>query len=433
MLDSIGDNIKFVLSHPNGWEGKQQSQMRRAAIDAGLVANMSEALTRIDFVTEGEASLHFCLNKIPTALEEHANDGVSIVDCGGGTVDISTYARSSDGHFREIAPAECLLQGSCFVTRRAQTHLTEMLQESRYGKPEDMELVTRYFDKTTKPRFKSSSMPYFVRIGRPSENDPQFNIRNGSVKLDGSKIAEFFKPAVQSVIRAIEEQSRTSSVPIKAIFMVGGFATSDYLFSRLGEHFNPKGIKILRPDSYLNKAVAEGTISYNLDHSVTSRVSRYTYGIRSTTTFDLHNPEHVARWHTCHIDASGRVLVSGRFSAILEKGTEIFEETEFRSSFCSYIHQERRKPPTWIDQAPDFFSDLCTVSADMSELKKSNQPQTNQINGEHYYELEFDIVILFGFTELKAQIAWLENKQILDLSLRGPASIIYDTSFEKDP
>ena len=122
MVDSIGDNIKFVLSHPNGWEGKQQSQMRRAAIGAGLVANMSEALTRIDFVTEGEASLHFCLNKIPTALEEHvspicirilfhaytqANDGVSVIDCGGGTVDISTYARSSDGHFREIAPAEC--------------------------------------------------------------------------------------------------------------------------------------------------------------------------------------------------------------------------------------------------------------------------------------------------------------------------------------
>lgn len=30
-----------------------------------------------------------------------------VVDCGGGTVDISTYARSSKGHFREIAPPEC--------------------------------------------------------------------------------------------------------------------------------------------------------------------------------------------------------------------------------------------------------------------------------------------------------------------------------------
>ncbi len=71
--------------------------------------------------------------------------------------------------------------------------------------------------------------------------------------------------------------------------------------------------------SFRNKAVAEGAISYILDHSVTSRVSRYTYGIKSSTTFHPHNPEHVARMHTCCIDASGRVLVSGRFSAILEK------------------------------------------------------------------------------------------------------------------
>ena len=57
----------------------------------------------------------------------------------------------------------------------------------------------------------------------------------------------------------------------------------------------------------------------------------------------------------------------------------------------------------------DFFSNLCTVTADMSELKKSIQPQTNRINGKHYYSFEFDIVILFGFTELKAQMAWMEN------------------------
>jgi len=57
----------------------------------------------------------------------------------------------------------------------------------------------------------------------------------------------------------------------------------------------------------------------------------------------------------------------------------------------------------------DFFSDLCAVNADISELKKSTQPRTSPINGKHYYAFKFDIVILFGFTELKAQIAWMEN------------------------
>lgn len=78
ILESVGTSIEFVLSHPNGWEGKQQCEMRSAAIAAGLVANMSEALERIDFVTEGEASLQFCLNKIPNALEQHVSRNYSL-------------------------------------------------------------------------------------------------------------------------------------------------------------------------------------------------------------------------------------------------------------------------------------------------------------------------------------------------------------------
>ncbi len=69
MWNSVEDDINFILSHPNGWEGRQQSEMRNAAISAGLVKNEAEALDRVSFVTEGEASLHYCLNNIPTVLE----------------------------------------------------------------------------------------------------------------------------------------------------------------------------------------------------------------------------------------------------------------------------------------------------------------------------------------------------------------------------
>ena len=71
ILVSVGSNVEFILSHPNGWEGKQQSEMRRAAVNAGLVATASEASQRISFVAEGEASLHFCLNTIPTAFQTY--------------------------------------------------------------------------------------------------------------------------------------------------------------------------------------------------------------------------------------------------------------------------------------------------------------------------------------------------------------------------
>jgi len=53
--------IHFVLSHPNGWEGKEQSQMRQAAVEAGLVPDTLPGYDRVSFVTEGEASLHFAV------------------------------------------------------------------------------------------------------------------------------------------------------------------------------------------------------------------------------------------------------------------------------------------------------------------------------------------------------------------------------------
>ncbi len=62
LWSSVEDQIEVVLSHPNGWEGLQQSLMRRAAVQAGLVPNTPVGHKRVHFVTEGEASLHYCLD-----------------------------------------------------------------------------------------------------------------------------------------------------------------------------------------------------------------------------------------------------------------------------------------------------------------------------------------------------------------------------------
>ena len=51
----------FVLAHPNGWEGAQQEKMRNAAIQGGLVPDSLEGRSKVVFVSEGEASLHYCI------------------------------------------------------------------------------------------------------------------------------------------------------------------------------------------------------------------------------------------------------------------------------------------------------------------------------------------------------------------------------------
>ena len=58
--DSISNSIELVLSHPNGWGGPQQTQLRTAAVRAGIVPDTPDGHSRVHFVTEGEASFNFC-------------------------------------------------------------------------------------------------------------------------------------------------------------------------------------------------------------------------------------------------------------------------------------------------------------------------------------------------------------------------------------
>ena len=70
--DSVVNSIDFIFAHPNGWEGVQQEKMRSAAVAGGLIPDTHEGRARVQFVTEGEASLHFCMNS------ELAKDAIKV-------------------------------------------------------------------------------------------------------------------------------------------------------------------------------------------------------------------------------------------------------------------------------------------------------------------------------------------------------------------
>ena len=143
-----------------------------------------------------------------------------VVDCGGGTIDISTYTRASDRSLKEISAAECtlLMWKSTSVANRlpqvfskdrrlsqdvlnntckvpiaalyfalfALIYLTlGYLHESRFGGPEEIATMKRFFDKTTKTSFRNASKPSFIKFGKGSDNDPDLNIKAGGLKLSG--------------------------------------------------------------------------------------------------------------------------------------------------------------------------------------------------------------------------------------------------------
>lgn len=434
--ESVKDNVEFILTHPNGWEGPQQAIMRRAAVVAGLIPDAPHGQARLQFVTEGEASLHFCINK-GILGNERQGDGIIIVDAGGGTIDLSAYGKTSNSNtFEEIAATQCRLQGSVFVGRRARSYLEDALAESKFKGEEDINQITSVFDKTTKLGFRNASEPQFIRFGSARDKDLAVGIRNGQMKLAGDVVAKFFEPSVTSIIEAVTDQMQEASRSVSTIVLVGGFAASDWLFSQLQQQLGSRGLSICRPDGHVNKAVADGALSFYLDHFVSARVANFTYGIECVTDFQRSKPEHLMRASTVIPMPSGRSVVPHMFSPILTKGTHVQEEKEFHQKYWqegSHIRSMEslyvdllcyRGPspaPDWIDLNPHMFSTLCTVQADTSGITRSLALEMGR-EGQAFYTIRFDVVLLFGLTELKAQLQWVENGE----TKRCPAVIVYD-------
>ncbi|KAF8984611.1 hypothetical protein BDQ17DRAFT_1548799 [Cyathus striatus] len=273
LWSSVENRIHFVFSHPNGWEGPQQSQMRRAAVLAGLIPDMSAAQDRISFVTEGEANLHFCIQNGLSIEALNERKGILIVDAGGDTVDISSYALRSGSttDFEEIAAPQCHFCGSVFVTKRAEAFFKDHLNNSQFIY--DVPIITDMFDKKTKRFFKDDKDPQYIRFGTTKDRDLSLGIRAGQLKLPGSNIASFFKPSVECIVNAITEQKSLAKIPIKSVFLVGGFAASSWLYSQLNKAMEAQDMIVSRPDCHLSKAVADGAVSFYIDHVDESEIS----------------------------------------------------------------------------------------------------------------------------------------------------------------
>ena len=59
----------------------------------------------------------------------------------------------------------------------------------------------------------------------------------------------------------------------------------------------------------------------------------------------------------------------------------------------------------------DNYTELCTIEVDLSHLPLSRRPKYS--GRGHFYQVSYEIILLFGLTEFKAAIAWKENVRLL--------------------
>ncbi|KAF8871915.1 hypothetical protein CPB85DRAFT_1379000 [Mucidula mucida] len=220
----------------------QQAIMRQAAVLGGLVDD-ENAQERVQFVTEGEASLHYCIAKGAFNGSQTLKKGVVIVDAGGGTIDLSAYRKQPSGGYEEIAPTQCHLQGSIFVTRRCRVHIEKVLEGTRFGNPDDLSHITDTFDKSTKMSFRSATTSLFIRFGSVRDREPRAGISNGRMKLDGAVVERFFEPSLSTIVEGVRAQMRDATTPITTVVIVGGFSANEWLFS--------DQVTVCRPDGFV--------------------------------------------------------------------------------------------------------------------------------------------------------------------------------------
>ena len=57
----------------------------------------------------------------------------------------------------------------------------------------------------------------------------------------------------------------------------------------------------------------------------------------------------------------------------------------------------------------DLYSELCTIEADLSHLWNTPNLQSMSKGDEVYFKVSYDLVMLFGGTEIQAHLSWKEN------------------------
>jgi hypothetical protein len=199
----LGSQVTIVLAIPNGWEVEQQHVLRQAMQMSGILpVNFDE--DRLEFVTEGEASVHYALHHIRNT-DWLAQDAMfALTDAGGSTVDSTLYVckqATPSLQLEEACPSECVQAGSVFVDRAMQRILEERLVGSRFDSEEEIEEMIKIFEEVTKREFGDRNSEYIIRFGGMRDNDPAFNIMRGRLTLSREEIA----PAFADVVNIIEE------------------------------------------------------------------------------------------------------------------------------------------------------------------------------------------------------------------------------------
>ncbi|KAG8822058.1 hypothetical protein FRC19_006794 [Serendipita sp. 401] len=432
--------MEIILATPNGWDIREQGFLRRVAIRAGLISS-SGAETRLTFITEAEASIHFALHhgSIRNWLRQGAM--FAVVDAGGSTVDSTLYVCKSAQtpvRLEEVASSKCVQAGGIFVDEQAEIVLKQKFRNSRFGTSEYIAAMVRVFELKTKRLFTAGRSSNVIDFGGPGDTDNAVGVRRGKVSLTAAEVASCFAIPIKDIRDSV--RSLIDSRNVQYLVLVGGFGESSYLKQELESAFSTRGVSVVVAEEPSRKAAAEGASIWHITHNVKARAARYTYGMKIR---DDYSDKYRERSDLKVTNLDGRVMIEGAFSTWVKKDVVLADDFAHTVPYCRFFSSDSTSilshlrdisekvyiwdnaiPPTWaLDRQGGpmpGIRHLCTITADLSGLSSSLVPQ-NGPSGR-YYRVDFSVLISLGGTQLSARVQWNDK----GVTREGPATIIPD-------
>ncbi|KAI9308454.1 hypothetical protein BJ944DRAFT_174820 [Cunninghamella echinulata] len=392
--------FRYCLTVPAMWSDRAKATMREAAIKAGLIEE-NDHRDRLMLISEPEAAALYCEKKCEQFDLRHG-DKFMICDAGGGTVDLIVFEidERSGRKLRESTKGHGQSCGSVFLDRRMRKLLKKKFKEYLSSIPASaFETMMDTFVDLIKPQFDGVEDQFITlpaSMNLESLTNPAIGLEDGMLCITAAELKqEVFEPVIKEVLALIEDQLIKAG-SMQAIFLVGGFGSSNYLFERVQQEFNGRvGLVAVPPRCEL--AVVRGAVYFGLNpRIVQTRIPRSWYGIDTTTTFEegIDPPSYKI------VRADGSVRCDNRFSVYVKRGQPLDIDNCVSKDFFAYYphHTTCTLYAADTDEKPRY-----TTSPGVRKIANFTIPMpalTGVMEGE---KVDLSIKMYFGEVELRVE------------------------------
>lgn len=414
--------MECYLTMPAIWTDKAQTATREAAKAAGFG---SRPFDSIKMITEPEAAAIATLKKDlrPDSVNSvKPGDNILVLDCGGGTVDITTYTIQKTYpriEFDEICVGAGGKCGSTYIDRNFHKLMLKRFGPAFQNAPAKQKAPSSNFMisfEKAKQSFGSSENDSFDILPikmRDVENPDYYDKDESTVKLSRKDMEELFEPVVKDILRLVSQQVSyalsSKGKRINLIVLVGGFGNSDYVKKALDNWcLGNGGIKSIRPD-FCQAAVVRGAAIRGLEGTMPSKlICRRHYGFTWGLPFrpGIDDERHAYQGFDLGF---GSKYCAGHMNWIIGKGYEVTTSTYKTvrvtrpwSPGQSYVFQDALYSCN-LDSAPNRLEHprilkIGDIRIDFTSVDMSKFQWRNTSNGIEY-NLEYEIRIDFTSQE----------------------------------